>query len=45
LTEEHKFFSWREFETGKLLQMSGCEERTSLKLSRETFLQGASGEI
>jgi hypothetical protein len=27
LVEKHNFFDWREFETGKLLQMNGCEEK------------------
>jgi hypothetical protein len=38
LAEKHKFLDRREFETGKLLQKTGCEERKTAEHSRETFL-------
>jgi hypothetical protein len=41
LAEKHTIFDRQKFETGKLLQKTGWEERKSVEHSRETFLNGS----
>jgi hypothetical protein len=40
-----QFFEWQELSKGKLLQLSGCKERTPVEHSRETFLATSSANF